>query len=71
MAEPTAGGQDKEGSVAEPTAGGQDKEGSGITAEPSTASAGDVKEMPLPYTTAAEFGPGPGTNPAQAGPTRK
>ena len=70
MAKPTAGGQDREGSVAEPTAGGQDKEVSGITAEPSTASAGDVKEMPLPYMTAAEFGPGPGTNPAQAGPTR-
>ena len=46
MAKPTARGQDKEGSVAEPTAGGQDKEGSGIIAEPSTASAGDDKEMP-------------------------
>ena len=71
MAKPTAGGQGKEGSVAEPTAGGQDEEGSGIVAEPSTASAGDVKEMPLPCMTAAEFGPGPGANPAQAGPTRK
>ena len=44
VAEPTAGGQDKEGSVVEPTAGGQDMEGSGIVAEPSAASAGDDKE---------------------------